>query len=68
MALAPADASILTVAELCDYLRVNRATVYRLLKNGGLPGFRVGSDWRFSVEEIDHWRLRQSAAQTKTSQ
>jgi excisionase family DNA binding protein len=68
MALAAAAARILTVAELCDYLRVNRVTVYRLLKNGSRPGFRVGSDWRFSVEEIDHWRLRQSAAQTKTNQ
>jgi len=24
-----------------------------------LPGFKIGSDWRFNVEVIDEWRLRQ---------
>jgi len=30
-----------------------------LLKKGQLPGFRIGSDWRFNVEAIDEWRLQQ---------
>jgi excisionase family DNA binding protein len=51
---------ILTVSDLSDYLRVHRSTVYRLLKRGQLPGFKIGSDWRFNVEAIDQWRLRQS--------
>ncbi len=59
---AEATGRILTVAELAKYLRVHPATVYRLLKNGTLPGFRVGSDWRFRAEDVDLW-LRKS--QTK---
>jgi excisionase family DNA binding protein len=54
---------VLTVGEVSDYLRVHRSTVYRLLKKGQLPGFRIGSDWRFNVEAIDQWRLQQSTAQ-----
>ena len=54
-----ADAKVLTVSELSDYLRVHRSTIYRLLKKGQLPGFKIGSDWRFNVEVIDEWRLRQ---------
>jgi excisionase family DNA binding protein len=52
---------VLTVRELSDYLRVHPSTIYRLLKNGQLPGFKVGSDWRFDVETIDRWRASQSS-------
>jgi excisionase family DNA binding protein len=55
-----AVAKVLTVGDLCDYLRVHRSTVYRLLKKGEIPGFRIGSDWRFNVEAIDQWRLGHS--------
>jgi excisionase family DNA binding protein len=50
---------VMTVREVCAYLRVSRSTVYRLLKENQIPAFRVGSDWRFNIEEIDRWRLRQ---------
>jgi excisionase family DNA binding protein len=52
---------ILTVRELSDYLRVHPTTVYRLLKGGKLPAFKVGSDWRFNVESIDRWRQQQDS-------
>jgi excisionase family DNA binding protein len=58
-----ADAKVLTVSELSEYLRVHRSTIYRLLKKGQLPGFKIGSDWRFNVEAIDQWRMQQGAAQ-----
>jgi len=51
--------NILTVDELSEYLQVHRTTIYRLLKQGKLPGFRVGSDWRFNLEAIDRWCLEQ---------
>ena len=46
---------VLKVAELAEYLRVHPATVYRLLRRKQLPGFRVGGEWRFSLDEIDRW-------------
>jgi excisionase family DNA binding protein len=46
---------MLTVEEVADYLRVSRSTICRLLKRKELPGFKVGSDWRFNVEAIDRW-------------
>jgi excisionase family DNA binding protein len=58
-----ANAKVLTVGELSEYLRVHRSTIYRLLKSGQLPGFKIGSDWRFNVEVIDEWRLHQGAGQ-----
>lgn len=46
---------MLTAQELASYLRVNRSTVYRLLKKGELPGFRIGSEWRFRIDEVNRW-------------
>ena len=48
-------APVLTVNELSDYLKLHPTTIYRLLKAGQLPGFRIGSDWRFNVKEIERW-------------
>ncbi len=47
---------VLTVHDVSSYLRVHPSTIYRMLKKHQLPAFRVGSDWRFTVEEIDKWR------------
>lgn len=50
---------VLTVGELAEYLKVHPSTIYRLLKNGEIPAFKVGSDWRFNTESIDNWRFGQ---------
>jgi excisionase family DNA binding protein len=54
-------APVLTVKDVADHLRVHPSTVYRLLKSGELPAFKVGHKWRFSVEAIEHWRFKRSA-------
>jgi excisionase family DNA binding protein len=46
---------VLTVRDVSSYLRVHPSTIYRMLKRNQLPAFRVGSDWRFTIEAIDHW-------------
>ena len=46
---------VMTAQELADYLRVHVGTVHRLLKRGEIPSFRVGTQWRFAVEEIEGW-------------
>jgi excisionase family DNA binding protein len=54
--------TILTVRELAVYLRVHPTTVYRLLRTNQIPGFRVGSDWRFDMSMIDRWRSGEERA------
>ena len=49
-------ANVLTLEEVAGYLRVHPSTGYRLLKKRQIPAFKVGSDWRFNLESIDHWR------------
>jgi excisionase family DNA binding protein len=57
---------VMTLEETADYLRVHPSTVYRLLKKRRLPGFKVGSDWRFNLESIDRWR-EEAEKQTLTN-
>jgi|HubBroStandDraft_6_1064221.scaffolds.fasta_scaffold1263753_1 excisionase family DNA binding protein len=47
---------LLTVSELSMHLRVHPTTIYRLLREGQIPGFRVGSAWRCSRAAIDTWK------------
>jgi excisionase family DNA binding protein len=46
---------ILTAKEVADYLRCHISTVYRLVKTGKLPGFRLGADWRFREDALQNW-------------
>jgi excisionase family DNA binding protein len=46
---------IMTVSMLADYLRCHPSTIYRLLRQKRLPGFKIGSDWRFKKSVIDQW-------------
>jgi excisionase family DNA binding protein len=46
---------IMTVGDVAAYLNCHYSTVYRLLRNRGIPGFRLGGDWRFRREDLDRW-------------
>src|SRR4030042_6222780 len=54
----PVD-DLLTTRHLQDLLRVDRITIYRMLKDGRLRGFKVGGQWRFSRREIEAWLQEQ---------
>ena len=46
---------ILTPREAADYLSVHVRTIYRLVKNGDIPGRKVGGSWRFKKDALDDW-------------
>ncbi len=52
---------VLTLAEVAHYLRVHPSTIYRLVRRKEIPAFKVGSDWRFDVRELEEWRLSSGA-------
>lgn len=51
------DDDVMTTEDVMEYLHVNRRTVYRLMPKG-LPGFRVGRQWRFRKRDVDVWLER----------
>ena len=46
---------VLTAEEVAHYLRIRPLTIYKHASGGKLPGFKVGSHWRFKKSTIDQW-------------
>jgi excisionase family DNA binding protein len=46
---------MMTVKEVAEYLHIARGTVYRMMRSGQLPAFRIGSDYRIDADAIDRW-------------
>jgi len=46
---------IMTAPEVAQYLRLDKATIYRLAQAGEIPAVKVGRTWRFKKELIDKW-------------
>ncbi len=64
----PQRTQIMTLKEVAKYLGVHTMTVYRLLKEKKLPGFKVGGQWRTKKEVLDNFLLKEidrSPSETK---
>ena len=46
---------ILTVAEVMELLYIGKNTVYRLLQEGELRGFRIGKTWRIPKSRLEEY-------------
>jgi excisionase family DNA binding protein len=46
---------VLTKTEACKYLNASHSAINGMLKRREIPAFRVGSDWRFNVEDLERW-------------
>jgi excisionase family DNA binding protein len=57
VAIRPGDMqeNLLTIAQIAEYLKVDKFTVYRLVTQKKIPAFKVGIQWRFKKEIIDKW-------------
>ena len=47
--------AIMTPREAARYLGLHLVTIYRLIKKGELPGFKIGGQWRFKKDLLDEW-------------
>ena len=45
----------LTIEDVAKRFGVNVTTVYRLVRRGKLPAFKVGNQWRFSEARLLEW-------------
>ncbi len=49
----------LSVSDVAKRFGVTMSTVYRLVQQGKLPGFKIGGQWRFREDVLDSWVLDQ---------
>ena len=61
------DSEFLTAEEVAEYLRLPLSTVYKLVQDKRLPGFKVGKHWRFRKETFEEWIREQEDASTASS-
>ena len=52
----------LTTDDVATALRLNKATVQRLLKTGRLKGYQIGRAWRIPVLALDDFRAHNHGA------
>lgn len=53
-----------TVEEVAEALKLHPYTVRRLCREGKVPCFKFGGQWRFDIKEIDKWRKNQNNAKS----
>ena len=58
---------IFTLKEVATYLKIGERTVYRLVQEGKLPGFKVGGSWRFKRTDIEEWIRERTEAQREVA-
>ena len=46
---------MMTIAEVAKYLKLHELTVRRLAREGELPAFKVGRQWRVKRELLETW-------------
>jgi PTS system nitrogen regulatory IIA component len=56
---------LMTLPEVAQFLKIADRTVYLWAQKGKLPGFKMGTVWRFKREDIDRW-IDVQKQQTKT--
>ena len=57
---------MLTISEVAEYLKLHELTVRRLAREGELPAFKVGRQWRIQRAKLQEWidaRSGQGAAE-----
>lgn len=51
----PKNREILTTREVAEYLNIHPFTVHKYAREGKIPAFKIGTDWRFHKKYIDKW-------------
>lgn len=49
------ERDIMTAKEVAEYLSLHPLTVHRYAREGKIPAFKIGSDWRFHRRYIERW-------------
>ena len=46
---------IMTLREVAKYLGLHAMTVYKLTREGRVPAAKIGGQWGFKRDVLDHW-------------
>lgn len=46
---------IMTTKEVAEYLSIHPLTVHKYAREGKIPAFKIGTDWRFHKKSLEKW-------------
>jgi excisionase family DNA binding protein len=49
------EKEIMTIGEASSFLQIGKRSLYRLVKDGKIPGKKVLNKWRFERESLKNW-------------
>ena len=49
------EKEIMTTKEVAGYLNIHPLTVNKYAREGKIPAFKIGTDWRFHKMYIERW-------------
>lgn len=56
---------IMTIKQVAEYLKVSPRSIYKLVKEGTIPTFKIMNMWRFERSKIDEWIDKKSEGAKK---
>jgi excisionase family DNA binding protein len=49
---------IMTAKEVASYLHIHPLTVHKYAREGKIPAFKIGTDWRFHKKYLEKWIMQ----------
>lgn len=49
------ESDVMTLQQVAEYLQLSEMTIYRMAREGRLPGIKIGRLWRFRRADIERW-------------
>jgi excisionase family DNA binding protein len=46
---------ILDIDEACEFLKLSKPMIYKYVRKGQIPAFKVGRVWRFDRKTLHEW-------------
>lgn len=56
---------IMSLDELCKYLKLTKSTIYKLTQRGEIPASRIGKQLRFRRAKIEEWLDKREKASNR---
>jgi excisionase family DNA binding protein len=59
--MANKEKEIMTAKDVAGYLGIHPLTVQKYAREGKIPAFKIGTDWRFHKKYIERWIREKSS-------
>jgi excisionase family DNA binding protein len=57
--------TLLTQDEVCERLKINRRTFYRMIVRGELKAFKIGTGWRVKQSALENYLEQQEEKESR---